>query len=157
MMTDFRANEIKRKLYAYCAYQERCIQEVHKKLRSLEVEEEDFAHWVAHLQEENFLDEDRFARGFTRGKFRYKRWGRIKIRQELRKRNIGETLIESALRTEIPAADYRATLQKILDLRKVSYPISLTERKKLTFYLTQKGYEWEEIRSALKTLEKGNK
>ena len=156
-MTDFRANEIKRKLYAYCAYQERCIQEVHKKLRSLEVEEKDFPSWIAHLQEENFLDEDRFARGFARGKFRYKRWGKIKIRQELRKRNIGETLIQSALRTEISTEDYRATLQKILELRKVSFPVSAQEKKKLTFYLTQKGYEWEEIRRALQVSEKRNK
>ena len=156
-MTDFQANEIKQKLYAYCAYQERCIQEVHTKLKSLEVEEKDFSYWVDHLQEENFLDEDRFARGYARGKFRYKRWGKIKIRQELRKRNIGETLIQSALRTEIPTEDYRATLQKILDLRKVSFPLSPKERKKLIFYLTQKGYEWEEIRRALQALEKRNK
>ena len=152
-MTELEDNEIKRKLYAYCAYQERCIQEVHQKLKSLEVEEGAFPFWVAHLEEENFLDEDRFARSFARGKFRYKRWGRLKITRELRKRNIRESLIRSALRTEIPQESYQETLQKLIQLRKIQFPLSSHERQKLSFFLSQKGYEWEEIRKALKTFE----
>ncbi len=152
-MTELDENEIKRKLYAYCAYQERCIQEVHQKLKSLEVAEGDYPFWVSHLREEKFLDEDRFARSYARGKFRYKRWGRLKIIRELRKRNIREGLIQSALRTEISQESYQETLQKLIQLRKLQFPLSPSERQKLSFFLSQKGFEWEEIRKALKTFE----
>ena len=156
-MTESLNQDIKRRLYAYCAYQERCKQEIRQKLRDWEVNESDFSDWIAHLEQENFLDEDRFARTYTRGKFVFKRWGKLKIRQGLRKKQVNETLIQSALRTEISERAYRDTLDKLIQMKKMKLPLDINSRKKLVFYLQQKGYEWPDISQALQRLEKSNK
>ena len=156
-MTEFLNQDILRRLYAYCAYQERCKQEIRQKLRDWEVNESEFAGWIEHLEQENFLDEDRFARTYTRGKFVYKRWGKLKIRQGLRKKQVTETLIQSAIRTEVSDKAYRDTLDKLIQLKKVRPPLDIPARKKLVFYLQQKGYEWPDISQALQRLEKSDK
>lgn len=76
------------KLEHYCAYQERCNYEVRNKLWTLGF----WGDWaddiVMHLIDENFLNEERFARTFARGKFRFKKWGKIKISQKLREKRV---------------------------------------------------------------------
>ncbi|MEM6633342.1 MAG: regulatory protein RecX [Bacteroidota bacterium] len=156
-MTESLDKDTKRKLYAYCAYQERCKHEVRQKLRDLEVQEEEISEWLTHLEQENFLDEDRFARTYARGKFVYKRWGKLRIRQELRRKQVNEQLIQSAIRTEITDEAYRNTLDKLLQLKKIRHPLDVNEQKKLVFYLKQKGYEWPEISEALQRLKKDDK
>ena len=85
------------KIQRYCAYQDRCHQEVRTRLLDMGV----YADWleeiIVQLIEENFLNEERFARSFARGKFRIKQWGRNRIRQELKKRNISAYCIRMAM------------------------------------------------------------
>ena len=85
------------KIQRYCAYQVRCHQEVRTRLLDMGV----YADWleeiIVQLIEENFLNEERFARSFARGKFRIKQWGRNRIRQELKKRNISAYCIRMAM------------------------------------------------------------
>jgi regulatory protein len=107
---------------------------------------------IEYLEEENFLNEARFARAFAGGKFRVKRWGRHKIRNELRKRNIDSRLIERAFIREIPDEAYLNTLEYLMSKR-VNFDgdlISLEERQKLFKYLQQKGYEWDLIQAVWK-------
>ena len=140
------------KIFKYCAYQERCKQEIRTKLRELEADRDEVPEILAYLEEEGFLDEDRFARVFAGGKFRIKKWGKTKIYLALRKRGIEEAAIQAAFRAEIPADDYLHTLR--LQLEKKAETLTgkspTDQRDKLGRFLRQKGFEWELIVEELK-------
>ena len=129
---------------SFCAYQERSPAEVLERLREWQVRGEDAAWVVNRLQEENFLDEARFARSFAGGKFRVKRWGRVKIRHELRLHGLSEPLVRLGLQ-EINEADYRRTLLDLLAKKNAALrdedPIA--RRQKLIRFGLAKGYENE--------------
>jgi regulatory protein len=100
------------KLRHYCAYQDRCHREVRTKAYSLGLRRSDVEELVARLIEENCLNEERFARAFAGGKFRIKQWGRIKIKSELKNRQISNYCVAAAL-DEIDDARYKETLHKL--------------------------------------------
>lgn len=128
---------------SYCAYQERCRQEIVGKLAEWEATDEQISTILDRLEVERFWDEGRFAAAFAGGKFRVKKWGRMKIRQELRQKGISDDLIESAFRQEIPHFDYQKTLEDLAQkkLKQLSDGASVRRYAKLYRYLTQKGYE----------------
>lgn len=127
----------------YCAYQERCHSETKDKLYSFGLGTSDVERIISQLIEENYLNEERFAAAFARGKFKMKHWGRVKIRYEMKQRQITEYCIKKAMR-EIDEEEYVATLNKLMDdkLRTLKSEKNLfVKRRKLTNYLLQKGYE----------------
>ena len=81
----------------YCAYRERCHREVVEKLREMRMIPQAIDTIVVRLIEENFLNESRFATAFVNGKFRQKGWGKMRLRRELKQRDISEYLIHQAL------------------------------------------------------------
>lgn len=130
------------KLKHYCAYQERCHQEVVDKLYDLGVWKKEHDAILATLIEENYLNEERFAIQFAGGKFRTRQWGRVKIRYELRQRKVSEYCIKKALK-QIDEDEYLATLEKLAEekfasLRSGQY---LIRKKKTLDYLIGKGFE----------------
>lgn len=139
--------EVLGKIMRYCAYQERCRQEVWRKLRDLDVMEEDREDMILYLEEEGFLDEKRFARVFAGGKFRVKRWGKRKIFVALRKKGIQESYIERAFTSEIPMEDYLSTVEYLVERQSATlkHLSPFDRKKKLYNFLTQKGYESEII------------
>lgn len=151
------SSEILNKLYRYCAYQERCKSELLKKMKDLEVDPEAFESILAHLEDERFWDEDRFAKIFTRSKFFHKRWGRQKIRAHLQQKQVPKQLIASAFQTEIDSGQYLATLLRLITKRMgaESGVLGIKEKDKLHRFLYQKGYEWDMIREAIKQWEGG--
>ena len=82
-----KADALKR-MQRYCAYQDRCHSEVRTKLIELGVYGDTLEEIMAELVIERFLDEERFARSYVRGKFRLKKWGRVRIKRELKLRKI---------------------------------------------------------------------
>ena len=84
MSKDFSLEDFKKKLEYYCSYQERCHVEVNEKLRSFAISEHDRNKVIVHLIEHNFLNEERFASVFTLSKFHQKKWGKIRIKNELK-------------------------------------------------------------------------
>ncbi|NLN33457.1 MAG: RecX family transcriptional regulator [Flavobacteriaceae bacterium] len=143
----FTVNEIRDKLAKYCAYQDRCHWEVENKMREFNLIPEAYEEILIYLIQNDFLNEDRFARSFVRGKFNQKNWGRIKIRVELKKRRIPSKMIESAL-GEIDEEDYFKTLQKLFEKKKESLKNdreSFKKKAKIRNYLLQKGFESEII------------
>lgn len=108
----FTIDEAKKKLEYYCAYQERCHQEVIKKLREMNMIPQVIDTIIGHLIEHNYLNETRFAKAYTRGKFTQKKWGKKRIIRELKMRNISAFNITIALR-EIEDEDYLKTLQEL--------------------------------------------
>lgn len=139
------------KVYSYCAYQERCRSEILEKLREVGVPEAFEEACLAFLAAENFWNEARFAEQFAHGKFKVKRWGKQRIRYELRQREVPETLIQQAL-AAISPQDYAATLHHLAAAKAKELPEALPDlqrRNKIAQHLLQKGYAWEDIAPAL--------
>jgi regulatory protein len=130
------------KLMQFCAYRDRSQKEVEDKLREMRMIPEAREQIIIKLMQDDFLNEERFARSFVRGKFRIKRWGRIKIRQELKVREISSPIILLAM-SEIDEKQYYQTLIELAEkkLHLLKEPNKLKRRKKLADHLLQKGYE----------------
>lgn len=130
------------KLMQFCAYRDRSQKEVETKLKEMRMIPQACEQITIQLMRENFLNEERFARSFVRGKFRIKKWGRIKIKQELKKRDISAPLIKTGF-TEIDDSEYFNTLEEVagkkLKLIKESNPYK--KKQKLIYYLQQRGFE----------------
>ena len=126
----------------YCAYRDRSQKEVEDKLVEMRMIPAAREEIIIKLMQENFLNEERFARSFVRGKFRIKKWGRYKIKQELKLREISSPIIKLAM-TEIKESDYRSTLYSLAEkkLALLSEPDKFKLRKKLSDHLLRKGYE----------------
>ena len=126
----------------FCAYRERSQKEVEDKLIEMRMIPDAREQIIIKLMKDNFLNEERFARSFVRGKFRIKKWGRIKIKQELKLKEISSPIVKLAM-TEIDEEKYRQTLyelaEKKLDL--IRETNSFKRRKKLSDHLLRKGYE----------------
>lgn len=139
--------EAKHKMEAYCAYQERCHFEVSNKLQSFDLSYEQQQQLIADLITNRFLDEERFAEAFASGKFRIKKWGKIKIRQHLKQRFVSEYSIKKAL-LAIDNEEYYAMLEKLAStkLRELENERDSWKKKsKLLRFLASKGYEQDLI------------
>lgn len=142
MHKSYTVEEAQRKMEHYCAYQERCHDEVIQKLKSLNMIPQAIDAIVVHLLDHNFLNEERFACSFARGKFRIKQWGKRRITNELKARNISKYNIDRALK-EIPEGEYFDTFHEIAEklwdtTRETNI---LKKKKKVMDYLLRKGYE----------------
>ena len=109
MEKTYTVQEAKARLEAYCAYQERCHREVVAKLRTMGMIPLAIDDIVVHLIHYGFLNEERYARSFTRGKFYSKKWGKLRIQRELKTRGLTDYNIEAGL-SEITDDDYYNTL-----------------------------------------------
>lgn len=142
------------KLMKFCAYQERCNTEVRDKLASLGFYGDEAGEIIIELNRQGFLDEERFAKAFARGKFRIKNWGRIKISLELKQRQISDYCLNKGLE-EIDEEEYLQVLNKLAQqyLDKIKGERSVwTQRKKTSSYLIGKGYEPDLVYALLKEL-----
>lgn len=149
-MKTLTPQQAKEKIQRYCAYQERSHLEVRGKLYSYGLYRGDVDEILSGLITDGFLNEERFARAFTGGKFRMKKWGRIKITHALESKGLSTNCIRLGLK-EIDEGAYIETLRQLLvdkrDTLEVDNPFVL--RDKLSSYAIQKGYEpdlvWREI------------
>jgi len=143
--------EAKDKIRRYCAYQERSHQEVRNKLYSYGLHRNDVEEILTNLITEGFLNEERFSKAFAGGKFRLKKWGRIKIARALRAKGVLENCVSIGLK-EIDDAVYRKVLHALLKEKSQSMGENdrFVLRDRLSKYAIQKGYEpelvWTEIR-----------
>ena len=140
--TVFTVDEIKRKLEHYCVYQDRCHKEVEQKIKEYRLIPEAREKILLSLLQDNFLNEERFAKNFARGKFRIKHWGKQRIVRELKFRNISAYNIKTALQ-EIDEQEYLKTIYRITEKRNevLSEKNRYKRKKKLTDFLLRKGYE----------------
>ena len=149
-MKIYDLNTAREKIQAYCAYQERCHMEVTMKLKSWGLIQEAIDLLIVELIQFNFLNEERYARSFARGKFRIKKWGKIKIRMALKKRDINFKCIDLSM-LEIDDKTYFNTLKELLQKKNetVKETNSYKRKMKLTSYLVSRGYEYDLINDAL--------
>ena len=135
----------------YCAYQERCHNEVLEKLSEWGIWGFDAQEILLTLIEQNYLNEERFAIAFAGGKFRVKHWGKVKIKLELKQRDISEYCLNKAL-NEISDQDYLHTLNEQIDKKwaETKDKNLLSKRAKVARYVIGKGFEQDLIWNILR-------
>ena len=151
--TSYTIEEAKRKLEHYCAYQERCHREVVSKLRELQMIPQAIDVILVHLLDHNFLNETRFAETFARGKFRVKKWGKRRIENELKLRQISAYNIKKGL-AQISESDYFETfdLLALKRLEAITETNKYKKRKKLADYLLYRGWDSSMVYNKVKEL-----
>jgi regulatory protein len=146
--------EIQKKMEYYCAYQERCYKEVEEKLYSYAVTSSEKEAILTHLIEQNYINEERFAQSFVRGKHNYKLWGKNRIINELKFRNISSRIIEIALK-ELPETTYLSNFHSLAEKNWENNTERKGQKKNKKFvdFLLRKGYETHLIYDKLKELD----
>jgi len=141
------------KIKYYCAYQERGHQETKDKLYKFGLNTSDVDELLARLIEEGYLNEERFARMFVGGKFRQKKWGKIKILSELKGKRVSPYNIKIAMK-EIDEEAYQSVLEKLVAEKWVSLKGEqyLVRQMKTLRYMVQKGYEMNLVSAAIQKL-----
>lgn len=144
------------KIRHYCAFQERTHGEVKTKLFGWGVGWTEANQMVATLIEEGFLNEERFSRAFTGGKFRMKGWGKKKIEAALKKKGVSSYCIQTALRDEIDNAEYEMKLLKLMKKKWTSLSgrgiTSYVKQAKTRHYFLSRGFEQAVISKMIKTI-----
>ena len=145
--------EALQKLRQYCAYQERSHSEVQQKLYELGIRKNDQDEVIATLIEEDYLNEERFAKAFAGGKFRMKDWGRKKIYYALKEKRVSEYSIKQAMK-EIDDEAYKQNLKELAEEKYESLKDEqyLVRKKKTIDYMLQKGYEFDLVTKAVNEL-----
>lgn len=147
-------SEIYLRASSFCAYQERTQQEVRDKLYGEGVNKDVIEETIVRLIEENFLNEERFAKAYAGGKFRMKKWGRLKIKNNLKRKGLSDYCIRKGMQ-EIEEKDYEKTLEDLLEKKSAEIKVKnrLLQKNRLSRYLIGKGYEaelvWEKINEYL--------
>lgn len=142
------------KIKYYCSYQERCHREVRDKLYSFGLRTNEVELLIAKMIEADYLNEERFALSMARGKLRMNNWGKVKIIQALKAKQISAYNIKIALRS-IDEDEYRMVLKKLADKYKTQLKggTAALRRQKLIRYLLSKGFE---IKDILETVDGSN-
>lgn len=146
----YNVREVIERIQSFCAIQDRSQFEVKNKMKSWGVEEYIIDNILSDLITEKFIDEHRFAKSFCRGKFRIKKWGKIKIKNELKKRKISDSCINKGLK-QIDEKEYCLLLSELFKKKKnsIKEKNKFIRNGKIAKYLQQKGFEnnliWELI------------
>ena len=147
-------NEALQKAAAYCSLSEKCEYEVKEKLRTWDVSNTDVAKVIDQLRHDDFINDARYCTYYTRDKFRFNRWGKIKIGMMLRSKQLPEEEITNAL-AQIDEAEYEEALVVLLQakLRTLSYKFEYEKQGKLFRFAQSRGFEHNIISNVLRQLE----
>ena len=139
------------KMAKYCAYQERCVKEVRNRLKTFDIAEEDKTKILDYLLDNRFVNDERYAKAFVRGKVNQSGWGINKIRFHLIQKGIDKDIIDEAL----GQTDEEAYRQRLIDILKTKFKTvkaasDYEKKRKLAAYAMQKGFEgplvWEVVK-----------
>jgi regulatory protein len=130
------------KAAGFCAYQERTHAEVRERLREWCIYSDEAEEMIVWLIENNYLNEERFAKAYAGGKFRIKNWGRIRIKNELKMKGLSDYCIRIGL-AEIEENDYQNKLRALLTKKEEEFDFenAFLKKQKLARYFIGKGYE----------------
>lgn len=138
------------KLRKYCAYQDRCHKEVRNKLLELKIYGDELEEVISILIQDNYLNEERFSKSFVRGKYRYKKWGRIKIESALKSKNISAYCIRKGLE-EIDDEEYFGHLKSLIEKKSKELKAGISppvRYRRLRNFILGKGYLVDEFKKA---------
>ena len=150
---NYTVQEATKRMERYCAYQERCHQEIVQKLKEMNMIPQAIELITVHLINENYLNEERFARSFARGKFSIKKWGKRRIVAELKQRQVSQFNIKAAL-TEIDETAYLNTFDELAKKRlsQIKEKNVFKRKRKLADYLIYRGWENELVYAKIREL-----
>ncbi len=150
MRTDITKEQARSKAESYCAKSEHCEYELRKKLQDWGVGPSDVDNIMRHLVDERYLDDCRYARAFVRDKFRFENWGKVKIAQSLRLKQIESTVIDEAL-DEIDETAYADALKRLLlsKARTVTAQSEYERNGKLIRFALSRGFEMADVLACL--------
>jgi regulatory protein len=153
MKNPLTVTEALEKLRSYCAYQERCHREVKNKLYQLGMIPQAIDQIIGTLVSENYLNESRFAQQFANGKFSIKQWGKLRIKRELKARQISDYDIKKAL-SSIDTEAYAIKITEISQKKwnQLEGTAPQQKKQKLYQYLAYRGWETERIYDQLNRL-----
>jgi len=146
----FSKEQISFKLEAFCAYQERCTQEVRTKLERLGADESLSQEVVKHLKENRFLDDTRFVEAYVQGKLRIKKWGRQKIKAGLYQKRIDAKLIQEGIYAFISDEEYQQVMESLIERKNrelSSEKNTQIKKQKLMRFLLSRGFQYDEFSS----------
>ncbi len=134
----------------YCSLSEHCIQKVREKLVQWETPKEFIDPIIDKLLEDDYINEERFARAFVKDKFRFNHWGRIKISAHLRALSISSEIIATAMQ-EIGDEEYAKMLDEIVEKKRKSIKngTDYEIRAKLLRHALSRGFEYDLVASKL--------
>ena len=140
------------KIQSYCLYQDRCIKEVKNKLYSFKISSQLVENIVEYLIDNDYLNEERYTKMFIQGKLRIKKWGRIKLKYELRSKGIDIKIINEHI-NQINEEDYIEYFNEF-STNKIKFLKGSNDQKKRSFinYFTYRGWENNLIYEKLKDL-----
>jgi regulatory protein len=146
----FSKEQIIFKLEAFCAYQERCTQEVRTKLERLGADESLSQEIINHLTENRFLDDRRFVEAYVQGKLRIKKWGRQKIKAALFQKRLDAKLIQEGIYAFISDEEYQLVMESLIErknreLSSEKHP--QIKKQKLMRFLLSRGFQYDEFSS----------
>lgn len=143
----YSEQEAYNKLSALCAMSELCCYDMQRKMRNWEMPKGARERVVEKLLKERFIDEARYAHAFVRDKFRYNHWGKVRIQQELRLRNIAQHLIDDALQENIPQEDNLSTLKDLIEKKRptVKGRSQYEVKGKLIRFAVSKGFSIDDV------------
>ncbi|MEZ5048238.1 MAG: regulatory protein RecX [Saprospiraceae bacterium] len=146
----YSKEQVLEKLKKYCAYQERSHHDVRYKILEYKIYGQDLEEIITALIQEDFLNEERYAMAYARGKFNQNEWGRIKILQGLKSKHISDYCVRQAMKA-IDPDDYLQSAKKIAEkrIKQKSLPTLFERRTDAIRYLTSRGYEYEIIEQVL--------
>jgi regulatory protein len=153
MKKEYTLDELLHKAASYCSISEHCISEVEEKLNAWEVSDDDKNKIISRLIAEDFINEKRYCIYFVKDKFRFNKWGKIKITYALKQKGFNNDLINTALNT-IDEGEYEEMLASILKnkLAGLKYEFEYEKQGKLFNFAQSRGFESVVINRILKTI-----
>lgn len=137
-----------------CSKSEKCVSDMRTKLYQWKLPADEHQRLIDYLLSEKYIDEERFTIYFVRDKFRFNKWGRVKIRYHLQHKEISESFIRAAFESEIDENDYRALVLSLAQskLKSIKANSDFEKRGKLMQYLSGRGFEPDVVSQAITDL-----
>lgn len=153
MKKEYTSDELLHKVAAYCSMTERSVSEVKDKLSNWGASETDSKKIISYLIKEGFIDEQRYTKAFVTDKFRFNKWGKIKISLALKAKGVSGSLIQDAVNS-IDEEEYENTLNSLLKakLKSIKYTSDYERDGKLFRFAQSRGFESKVIERVVRDL-----
>ena len=137
-----------KKILHYCDYQDRCKKEIFTKLDSFELYESDKNFIVEFLQDEGYINDERYCRSYVKSKLNLKKWGVNKIKLSLLTKGVDREIVDNVI-SEIDQDSYKEELVNLLKNKKINESDPYKRKAKLVRYAVGKGYSYSLVMEVL--------
>ena len=150
-MKELTESELWNRATAYCSIAEHCRSEVTDKLRQWGAQEDILSCIIVRLIEEKYIDEERYCRAFVKDKYRFSKWGKVKVAQALRQKQIPESIYRPPLE-DIDEDEYHGILRDLLDAKRrtIHAKNDYEQNVKLMRFALGRGFEMKDIRLCIR-------